>query len=47
VPWQKVEARDKRFGVETAKKKILREGIEKTEVHKDADSCWEDKKTSS
>ncbi|EKD19570.1 uncharacterized protein L3040_002551 [Drepanopeziza brunnea f. sp. 'multigermtubi'] len=42
VPWEKVRERDRRFGVETAKKRGVREeaGIEETEVHEDADGCW-------
>lgn len=40
MPWDKVKDRDERFGVETARKKELRRGIEPVEIHEDADGCW-------
>jgi len=40
VPWEKVKERDERFGVETEKKREARKGIEKVEIHGDADQVW-------
>lgn len=42
VPWDKVEERDKRFGVDTLEKRRLREDLVNKDgpVHQDADGCW-------
>jgi len=40
VPWDKVNARDDRFGVSTGVKKEKRAGIPDVDVHGDADGCW-------
>ena len=43
VPWYRVRERDERYGVQTARKKEVREraGLAGVEVHEDADGCWE------
>jgi len=40
VPWDKVKDRDERYGVNTEKKREIRQGIQGLEVHEDADGCW-------
>ncbi|ESZ96074.1 hypothetical protein SBOR_3551 [Sclerotinia borealis F-4128] len=40
VPWDKIQERDARFGVDTQKKREARLGIESVDIHEDADQAW-------
>ena len=43
VPWDGVKNRNERYEVSSEKKREARKGIERAQIHEDADSCWTEK----